>query len=165
MNDTEKIKHHWFFRKSPGSASHKTTSSRDSNREYLSSVFFDAQTLLCADGHGTLYALTLSSTNSTELLGLYELPSSLRHSGSSPAPFQLHNTSFVDGQAIAVLSFKCFDEAPPAISSTRKTSSAEFDVIAVEWHLTVWVHHLRVQDRLLCAAELETNRVPLLGTT
>lgn len=34
----------------------------------------------------------------------------------------------------------------------------------VERHLAVRVHHLRVQDRLLCAAELETNRVPLLGT-
>ena len=38
----------------------------------------------------------------------------------------------MDGQAIAVLSFKCFDEAPPAVSSTRKTSSAEFDVVAVQ---------------------------------
>ena len=164
MNDTEKIKHHRFSRKSPGSASHKTTSRRDSNREHPSSVFFDAQTLLCADGHGTLYALTLSSSVSAELPGLYELPSSLRHSGLSPAPFRLHNASFVDGQAIAVLSLECFDDAPPAVSSTRKTSSAEFDVVAVEWHVTVWVHHLRVQDPLLRAAELETNRVPLLGT-
>jgi hypothetical protein len=32
-----------------------------------------------------------------------------------------------------------------------------------EWHLAVWVHHLRIQDRLLRSGELETDRVPLLG--
>jgi hypothetical protein len=86
---------------------------------------------LCADGHGTLYVLTLSSTNTAELLGFYELPSSLTHSGSSLAPFRLHTASFVDGQVIAVLSFKCFDEPPPAVSSTRKIPPAEFDVVAI----------------------------------
>ncbi|KAH9080555.1 hypothetical protein EDB83DRAFT_2503584 [Lactarius deliciosus] len=87
-----------------------TPASDSRQREYPSSVFLDAQTLLCADGHGTLYVLTLSSTNPAELLGFYELP---------------------NGQAIAVLSFKCFNEAPPAASSTRKIPPAEFDVVAV----------------------------------
>lgn len=35
----------------------------------------------------------------------------------------------------------------------------------IEWHPALRVHHLRVQDRLLRAAELETDRVPRLGTT
>ena len=37
----------------------------------------------------------------------------------------------VDGQAVAVLSFKCSNEVPPAVSSTRKVPLAEFDVVAV----------------------------------
>ncbi|KAI9465504.1 hypothetical protein BJY52DRAFT_1424569 [Lactarius psammicola] len=109
----------------------QTLASDSHQREYPSSVFLDAQTLLCADGHGTLYVLTLSSTNSAALLGFYELPSSLRHSPSSLAPFRLHTALSVDGQTIAVLSFKCFNEAPPAVSSSRKPPPAEFDVVAV----------------------------------
>ena len=64
-------------------------------------------------------------------MAFYELPSSLRPSSSSPPPFRLHTASYVDGQAIAVLSFKCFNEVPPAVSSSRKVPPAEFDVVAV----------------------------------
>ncbi|KAF8270769.1 hypothetical protein EI94DRAFT_1797716 [Lactarius quietus] len=109
----------------------QTPASDSRQREYPSSVFLGAQTLLCADGHGTLYVLTLSSTNSAELLGFYELPSSLWHSGSSLSPFRLHTASFVDGQAIAVLSFKCLNEVPLDVFSTRKLPPAEFDVVGV----------------------------------
>ena len=84
---------------------------------------------MCADGQGTLHVLTL--TNPVELLGFYELPNSLMHSGSSLAPFRLHTASFVDGQAIAVLSFKCFNEVSLDVSSTRKIPPAEFDLVAV----------------------------------
>ncbi|KAH9179224.1 hypothetical protein EDB89DRAFT_2160183 [Lactarius sanguifluus] len=54
----------------------QTPASDSRQREYPSSVFLDAHTLLCADGLGTLYVLTLSSTNPAELLGFYELPNS-----------------------------------------------------------------------------------------
>ena len=43
----------------------------------------------------------------------------------------MHTASLVDGQVIAVLSFKCFDEPPPAESSTRKIPPTEFDIVAV----------------------------------
>lgn len=110
----------------------QTPASDSRQREYPSSVFLDAQTLLCADGHGTLYVLALSSSNSESvgLLGSYELPSSLRHSSSSLAPFRLHTALSVDEQAIAVLSFKC-NGFPTALSSSWKTPSAEFDIVAV----------------------------------
>ncbi|KAH8998592.1 hypothetical protein EDB92DRAFT_1813400 [Lactarius akahatsu] len=104
----------------------QTPASDSRQREYPSSVFLDAHTLLCADGHGTLYVLTLSPSNPAELLGFYELPNS-----TTPAPFRLHTALSLDGQAIAVLSFRCFNEAPPAASSTRKIPPAEFDVVAV----------------------------------
>ncbi|KAI9443206.1 hypothetical protein H4582DRAFT_1807893 [Lactarius indigo] len=108
----------------------QTPASDSRQREYPSSVFLDAQTLLCADGHGTLYVLTLPSTNSAGLLGFYELPSSSGCS-PSPAPFRLHTALSLDGQAIAMLSFKYSNEFSPVASSTRKTPPAEFDVVAV----------------------------------
>jgi hypothetical protein len=43
----------------------------------------------------------------------------------------LHAALSIDGQAVAVLSFKCFKEVPPAVSSSRKVLPAEFDVVAV----------------------------------
>jgi len=99
-------------------------------REYPSSAFVDAQTLICADGRGTLNVLTLSSTDTARLLGVYELPRALDAS-SSPIPFRLHTALSADGQAVAVLSFKCLTESPPDASSSRKTTLVEFDIVAV----------------------------------
>jgi CS domain len=100
-------------------------------REYPSSVFTDEQTLICADGYGTLHALTMSSTDSAKLLGVYELPSAPNLSSSSPTPFLLHSAWSAGGQAVAVLSFKCLAGAFPHPSSSRKVPSIEFDVVAV----------------------------------
>jgi len=75
--------------------------------------------------------LTLSSTTDTaRLLGVYELPGALNAS-SSPIPFRLHTALSADGQAVAVLSFKCVRESPPDASSSRKTALVEFDIVAV----------------------------------
>ena len=102
-----------------------------SPREYPSSVFPDAQTLICADGFGTLHVLTLSSTrDSARHLGVYELPGTLNPPLSSPIPFRLHVAQSADSQAIVVLSFKHLKEAPDA-SSGRKAPPVEFDVVAV----------------------------------
>lgn len=105
-------------------------SSVSSQTEYPSSAFVDAQTLICADGRGTLAVLTLSSTDTDRLLGVYELPRALNAS-SSPIPFRLHTALSADGQAVAVLSFKRLTEPPPEASSGRKTALVEFDIVAV----------------------------------
>jgi CS domain len=109
----------------------QTQESDPFQREYPSSVFVDEQTLICADGHGTLHVLTMPSIGSAKLLGVYGLPSSLRPSSSSHTPFRLHSAYSADGQAVAVLSFKCLGGEPPSPSSSRKTPSIEFDVVAV----------------------------------
>ena len=101
-------------------------------REYPSSVFIDGKTVICADGYGTLHILTMSSIDSAQLVGVYELPRSLKLPSSSP-PFRLHAAFSTDGQAaVAVLSFKYLEEEPPDASSSRKTPSMEFDVVAVQ---------------------------------
>ena len=105
-------------------------SSVSSQTEYPSSAFVDAQTLICADGRGTLAVLTLSSTDTDRLLGVYELPRTLNAS-SSPIPFRLHTALSADGQAVAVLSFKRLTEPPPDASTGRKTALVEFDIVAV----------------------------------
>jgi hypothetical protein len=105
-------------------------SSVSSQTEYPSSAFVDAQTLICADGRGTLAVLTLSSTDTARLLGVYELPRALDASSSS-IPFRLHTALSADGQAVAVLSFKRLTEPPPDASSGRKTALVEFDIVAV----------------------------------
>ena len=61
---------------------------------------------------------------------MYELPRALNAS-SSPIPFRLHTALSTDGQAVAVLSFKCLRESPPDASSSRKTTLVEFDIVAV----------------------------------
>jgi CS domain len=112
----------------------QTPESESFQREYSSSVFVDEQTLICADGHGTLHVLAMSSVDSsTKHLGIYELPSSFKLSASSPIPFRLHSAWPADGQALAVLSFKCLGGEPPLgpSSPSRKTPSIEFDVVAV----------------------------------
>ncbi|KAF8501005.1 hypothetical protein F5888DRAFT_1877770 [Russula emetica] len=110
----------------------QTPVSDSSQREYPSSVFLDAQTLICADGYGTLHVLTLSSTrDSARHLGVYELPSTLNPLSSSPIPFRLHVALSADSQAIAVLSFKHLKEASPGASSGRKAPPVEFDVVAI----------------------------------
>jgi hypothetical protein len=93
-------------------------------------VFVDAQTLICADGRGTLHVLTLSSDDTAKLLGVYELPRTLNVS-SLPIPFRLHTALSADGQAIAVLSFKSLRESPPDASSSWKAPHVEFDIVAV----------------------------------
>ncbi|KAI0300295.1 hypothetical protein BC826DRAFT_1090322 [Russula brevipes] len=107
-----------------------------SQREYPSSVFADAQTLICADGDGTLHVLTLSLSpiDPARLLGVYQLPSTpnILSSSSLPIPFRLHAARrSADGQAVVVLSFKRINEAPPGASSARKTPTVEFDVVGV----------------------------------
>jgi hypothetical protein len=109
----------------------QTPASDSFPREYPSSVFVNAQTLICADGYGTLYVLTLSSIDSARLLGVYELPKTLNFPSSSPIPFRLHAALSADSQAIVVLSFKHLTEAPHGSSSGRKAPPVEFDVVAV----------------------------------
>jgi hypothetical protein len=110
----------------------QTPASDSPPREYPSSVFPNAQTLICADGYGTLHVLTLSSTrDSARHLGVYELPSTLNPSSSSSIPFRLHVAQSADSQAIVVLSFKLLKEALPGASSGRKAPPVEFDVVAV----------------------------------
>ncbi|KAI0304432.1 hypothetical protein B0F90DRAFT_1625923 [Multifurca ochricompacta] len=107
-------------------------------REYPSSVFVDTQALMCADGHGTLYLLALSSIDSATLLGVYELPRSLNSPLPSPSlppssvPFRLHVALSVDGKPVVVLSFKSLQEAPLNPPSSRKIAPTEFDVLAVQ---------------------------------
>ncbi|KAH9969584.1 hypothetical protein BC827DRAFT_1151598 [Russula dissimulans] len=115
----------------------QTPASDSSQREYPSSVFVDAQTLICADGHGTLCILTLSSINPATLLGVYELPMTLNISSSSPIPFRLHAAHIADDHAVAVLSFKSLSEVPPDSSSSRKTPPVAFDVVGVRVPLQV----------------------------
>jgi hypothetical protein len=109
----------------------QSTESDSFQTEYPSSVFTDEQSLICADGYGTLHVLTMSSTDSAKLLGVYELPSTLNLSSSSPTPFRLHSAWSAGGQAVAVLSFKCLGGASPHPSSSLKAPSIEFDVVAV----------------------------------
>ena len=110
----------------------QTPVSDSSLREYPSSVFPDAQTLICADGYGALHVLTLSSTrDSARHLGVYELPRTLNPPPLSPIPFRLHVALSADSQAIVVLSFKHLKEALPGSSSGRKAPPVEFDVVAV----------------------------------
>ncbi|KAI0251999.1 hypothetical protein BJV78DRAFT_1275098 [Lactifluus subvellereus] len=110
----------------------QTPESESFQREYPSSVFVDRQTVICADGYGTLHVLTTSSIDSAQLLGVYELPRSLKSPSSSSPPFRLHAALSADGQAaVAVLSFKCLEEEPPGTSFSWKTPSIEFDVVAV----------------------------------
>ena len=101
-------------------------------REYPSSVFVDAQTLICSDGHGTLHLLTLSPIGFARLLGVYELPRSLNFPSTSPIPFRLHAAILsADSQAIVVMSFKHLTEVPHGASSGRKAPPVEFDIVAV----------------------------------
>ena len=110
----------------------QTPASESTPREYPSSVFLDAQTLICADGYGTLHVLTLSSTrDNTRHLGAYSLPSTLNPPPSSPIPFRLHVALSTDSQVILVLSFKHLEEAPPGASPGQKAPPVEFDVVAV----------------------------------
>ena len=111
----------------------QTLASDSSPREYPSALFLDAQTLICADGRGTLYILSLSSSIDTaRLLGVYELPSTLNSPSSSSIPFRLHAALSADNQATVVLSFKHMKEAHTGTPSDRKTPPVEFDVVAVQ---------------------------------
>ncbi|KAH9002569.1 hypothetical protein EDB86DRAFT_3063150 [Lactarius hatsudake] len=106
----------------------QTPASDSRQREYPSSVFLDAHTLLCADGHGTLYVLTLSSSKPAELLGFYELPSSTTH-----APFRLHTALSIDGQSPrgVVLQFDVVAVRIPLDAAADNTVARPLDIL---WH-------------------------------
>jgi hypothetical protein len=111
----------------------QTPDSESLPREYPSSIFVDAQTLICSDGHGTLHVLTLSSSIDTaRLLGVYELPRTLNFPSLSSIPFRLHAAILsADSQAIVVISFKHLIEEPHGALSGRKAPPVEFDIVAV----------------------------------
>ena len=108
----------------------QSSGAQDSRRaEYPSSTFANQNTLLVADGQGTLYAFLLSEDLiSTKLLGSYELrPESI----SQPLPFLIHVAQQASpDSATVVLSSRSY--AVKSQEDPKRHPPPEFDLWGVE---------------------------------
>ncbi|KAI0661902.1 hypothetical protein C8Q70DRAFT_1043158 [Cubamyces menziesii] len=110
-------------------------------REYPSAAFADTNSLLVADGYGTLYALRVGDVGPAELLASYELSIPPTYeSAQSSVPFRLHQAVSPDGQRIvAVLSSKHYPaNAPePPQPKSHKLPPVKFDIWGVQISLPI----------------------------
>ena len=102
--------------------------------EYPSSVFANQNTLLVADGRGTLYSFLLSEDPiSAKPLGSYELQP---EPASQPLPFRIHVTQQTSSDsATLVLSSRSYTVKPQENATGRPP--IEFDLWGVEVPLTL----------------------------
>ena len=111
----------------------RSSGADDSRRaEYPSSAFANPDTLLVADGQGTLYSFLLSQdTASTKLLRSYELRPA---SASQSLPFLIHVVQLTSpDSATVVLSSRSYAVKPQ--EDSKRQSPAEFDLWGVEIQL------------------------------
>ena len=124
----------------------QSSGAQDSQRaEYPSSTFANQNTLLVADGQGTLYVFLLSEGPiSTKLLGSYELrPESV----SQPLPFLIHVAEQTSpDSATLVLSSRSY--AVKVQEDPKRQSPPEFDLWGVEVPLTLVEDEVRMLNRL-----------------
>ena len=112
----------------------QSSDTHDARRaEYPSSAFINQNTLLVADGQGTLYSLLLSSDKtSAKLSGSYELRP---ESTSQPLPFRIHVTRLTSPDSATLLLSSLSYTVKPQ-EDTKKRSPIEFDLWGVEVPLT-----------------------------
>ncbi|KAF9783227.1 hypothetical protein BJ322DRAFT_142228 [Thelephora terrestris] len=111
----------------------QSSDTHDSRRaEYPSSAFANPNTLLVADGHGTLYSFLLSEDQtSAKLLGSYELRPD---SAAQPLPFRIHVVQQISPDfAIVILSSRSYAVKP---HDPKSRAPVEFDLWGVEVPLT-----------------------------
>lgn len=112
----------------------RTSGIHDPRRaEYPSSVFANPNTLLVADGEGTLFSFLISERPiSAKLLGTYELRP---QSASQALPFRIHVTQQISPDSIIlVLSSRSYAEEPQ--EDPKRRAPIEFDLWGVEMTLT-----------------------------
>ncbi|KAF9646037.1 hypothetical protein BDM02DRAFT_3189162 [Thelephora ganbajun] len=112
----------------------QSSGTNDSRRvEYPSSTFANPNTLLVADGQGTLYSFLLSEHPiSAKLLGSYELRPA---SASQSLPFRIHTTGQTSPDSVTlVLSSRSYAVKPQ--EDPKQRPHIEFDLWGVEIPLT-----------------------------
>ena len=112
----------------------QSTSLRSPHHEYPSAAFLTPTTVFVSDGYGSMYILHLTDTGSSQLLGIFELPTTTINS----PPFRIHDVVNVSPtMAVALLSSGHYeeisDEAPSASKGRTKSSPAEFDIWAARF--------------------------------
>ncbi|KAI0061707.1 hypothetical protein BV25DRAFT_1826432 [Artomyces pyxidatus] len=130
----------------------QTPSSETHQREYPSLAFLDGQTLFVSDGYGMLYVLKVTSKDSAQLFGTYELPSTSEPAARDiSSPFRIHIAAKIsDGTAVVLLSSKHDkpQEESDLSSSTskRRTPTVEFDVFAAQFSANM--HTSEADDKI-----------------
>ena len=112
----------------------RSPDTHDSRRaEYPSSAFANQNTLLVADGQGTLYSFLLSDNETpAKLLGSYELRP---ESASGSLPFRIHVTQQASPDSAALL-LSSRSYAAKQQEDTKRRPPIEFDLWGVEVPLT-----------------------------
>ena len=108
----------------------QSSDTHDARRaEYPSSAFINQNTLLVADGQGTLYSFLLSGDGtSAQPLGSYELRP---ESTSPPLPFRIHATQLTSPES-ATLLLSSRSYTVEQREDTKKRPPIEFDLWGVE---------------------------------
>ena len=112
----------------------QSSGAHDSRRaEYPSSAFLNQNTLLVADGHGTLYSFLLSENpTSANLLGSYELRP---EPAAQSMPFRIHLAQQISpDSATLVLSSRSYAVKSP--EDPKRRPPVEFDLWGAEVPLT-----------------------------
>ncbi|EIM86044.1 uncharacterized protein STEHIDRAFT_98383 [Stereum hirsutum FP-91666 SS1] len=116
----------------------QTSASETYQREYPSATFLTPTILLVSDGQGTLYVLSSSPSQQTEVSAIYELPPSF-----SSAPFRIHvATQTSPNSALVVLSARHREPAatnddgtPYSAGGSHRTTRTFFDIFGVSLQL------------------------------
>ena len=138
----------------------QNSDAHDSRRaEYPSSFFVNPNTLLVADGQGTLYSFLLSELpTSAKLLGCHELQPA---PSSQSLPFRIHVAQQTSpDSAIVALSSRSYAVKPQ--EDAKKPPPVEFDLWGVEIPLTL-VENEEVQT-LNCLWHRTGREVPVYST-
>lgn len=114
-------------------------------REYPSAGFLDDTSLFVSDGYGTLYALSIPTAASAELVGTFELAiPAVYGSSRSVVPFRIHHVAqTAQEEAVLILSSKHYPKEDPVASDgtaaggRTHAKGPTFDIWAVRFTLPI----------------------------
>ena len=115
-------------------------------REYPSAGFLDDKSLFVSDGYGTLYALSIPTTGTAELVGTFELAIPAAYGSSrGQVPFRIHHVAQTSQEeAVLVLSSKHYPREPDTVASNDTPTGGRthvrgstFDIWAVRFALPI----------------------------
>lgn len=107
--------------------------------EYPSAAFLSSSTAFVSDGNGSLFILDIPDSGPANLLGSFELPTSVND--AQPIPFRIHNTFEVSPiEAVVILSSKYYkhnSEIAEVEQDRRRAAHVEFDIWAAQFILPI----------------------------